>query len=132
VSDSRQDLVRDLFRRWNSGERELDPSEVHPDVVVYSAMTGNEFRGLEQVRRWTTEIDEQFENWDLTIDELRDVPGDGLLALGSVHFRGRASGVEFDQPMGWLVEFEEGRVTALHNIVGHDAAIEVAGLATNS
>jgi hypothetical protein len=68
----------------------------------------------------------------LTIEEIRDVPGDRLLALGEVHFRGRASGVEFDQAMGWLIEFEAARITALHNIVGHDAAIEAAGLATNS
>jgi ketosteroid isomerase-like protein len=127
VGAEREELVRELFRRWNEGERVVESAEIHPDAVVYSSMTGNEFRGHEGVRRWMREIDEQFENWDLTIEELRRVPGDRLLALGSVHFRGRASGVEFDQPMGWLIDFDAGRVTALRNIVGHDAAIEAAG-----
>jgi ketosteroid isomerase-like protein len=132
VSDPREDLVRDIYARWNQGVRDIPPEEIHPDAVVYSAMTGDTFRGLDGVRRWMAEIDEQFEDWMLTIEEVREVPGDRLLVLGEVHFRGRASGVEFDQAMGWLIEFEAARITALHNIVGHEAAIEAAGLAPNS
>lgn len=132
MSDSREQLVRDIYDRWNTGERVIDPEEIHPDAVVYSAMTGDTFRGLDGVRRWMAEIDEQFEDWVLTIDEIRSVADDRLLVLGGVHFRGRSSGVEFDQPMGWLVDFEGERISALHNVVGHDAAIEAAGLATNS
>jgi ketosteroid isomerase-like protein len=132
VNDSREQLVRDIYDRWNTGERVIDPEEIHPDALVYSAMTGDSFRGLDGVRRWMAEIDEQFEDWVLTIDEIRSATGDRLLVLGGVHFRGRSSGVEFDQSMGWLVDFEGERISALHNIVGHDAAIEAAGLATNS
>jgi ketosteroid isomerase-like protein len=132
VSDSREQLVRDIYDRWNTGERVIDPEEIHPDAVVYSAMTGDTFRGLDGVRRWMAEIDEQFEDWALTIDEIRSAADDRLLVLGGVHFRGRSSGVEFDQPMGWLVDFKGERISALHNVVGHDAAIEAAGLATNS
>ena len=132
MSDPREDLVRDIYVRWNQGVRDLDSEEIHPDVVVYSAMTGDTYGGLDGVRCWMAEIDEQFDDWLLTIEEVRDVADDRLLLLGAVHFRGRASGVEFDQAMGWLIEFEAARITALHNIVGHDAAIEAAGLATNS
>jgi ketosteroid isomerase-like protein len=132
VSDSREQLVRDIYHRWNTGERVIDPEEIHPAAVVYSAMTADTFRGLDGVRRWMAEIDEQFEDWVLTIDEIRSGADDRLLVLGGVHFRGRSSGVEFDQPMGWLVDFEGERISALHNVVGHDAAIEAAGLATNS
>jgi ketosteroid isomerase-like protein len=128
VSDPREDLVRDIYARWNQGERDLNPEQIHPDAVVYSAMTGDTFRGLEGVERWIAEIDEQFEDWVLTIEEIRNLPGDRLLVLGEVHFRGRASGVEFDQPMGWLIDFEGNRLAGLNNIVGHDAALEAAGL----
>jgi ketosteroid isomerase-like protein len=126
VSDPREQLVRDIFARWNAGDRQLRGEELHPEAIVYSSMTGDTYRGRESIRRWMAEIDEQFESWDLSIEEIRSFPGDRLLALGQVHFRGRASGVEFDQPMGWLIEFDQGRVTALNNIVGHEAAIEAA------
>jgi ketosteroid isomerase-like protein len=132
VSDTREQLVRGIFERWNNGERVLPPEEIHPEAVVYSAMTGDTFRGTEGVRRWMAEIDEQFEDWDLSIEEIRRVAEDRLLVLGGVHFRGRASGVEFDQPMGWLWDFKDGRVCALHNFAGHDAAVEAAGLTANS
>jgi ketosteroid isomerase-like protein len=132
VSDRREQLVRDVYSRWNSGERELFPEDIHEDAVVYSAMTGDTFRGFDDIRRWMAEIDEQFDEWRLTIDEIRSISGERLLVLGEVHFRGRASGAEFDQPMGWLVDFDGDLITALHNIAGHDAAIEAAGLATNS
>ena len=128
MSDPREDLVREIYARWNQGERDLDPDQIHPDAVVHSAMTGDTFRGLEGVERWIAEIDEQFEDWVLTIEEIRNLPGDRLLVLGEVHFRGRASGVEFDQPMGWLIDFDGDRVAGLNNIVGHDAALEAAGL----
>jgi ketosteroid isomerase-like protein len=132
VSDSRERLVRRIFERWNNGERVLPPEEIHTDAVVFSAMTGDTFRGVDAVRSWMSEIDEQFEDWQLTIDEIRSVAEDRLLVLGGVHFRGRSSGVEFDQPMGWIVDFQDGRVRALHNLTGHDAAIEAAGLAPSS
>ena len=132
MSDPHELVVRAIFDRWNRGDRELPPEEIHPDAVVYSAMTGNTFRGAEGIKEWMAEIDEQFDDWQLTIDEIRGVSADRLLVLGAVHFRGRASGVEFDQPMGWLVDFDGDLAIALHNIVGHDAAIEAAGPAPTS
>jgi ketosteroid isomerase-like protein len=132
MSDWREQLVRRTFERWNSGERVLPPEEIHTDAVVYSAMTGNTFRGTEGIRKWMAEIDEQFDDWLLKIEEISAVPGDRLLVVGSVHFRGRSSGVEFDQPMGWIYEFKDDRICGLRNFTGHAAAIEAAGLAGNS
>ena len=132
MSKSREQIVRDVYDRWNNGDRELDPEEIHPDAVVISAMTGDTFRGLEGIKRWMAEIDEQFDEWRLTIEEMRSVTSDCLLVLGQVHFRGRSSGAEFDQPIGWLVDFEGDLITSLHNFAGHDAAIEAAGLAPSS
>jgi ketosteroid isomerase-like protein len=132
VSDRREQVVRDVYERWNAGVREIQPDEIVPDAVVYSAMTGDSFQGIDGIRRWMAEIDQQFDEWLLTIDEIRGVSSDRLLVLGAVHFRGRSSGAEFDQPMGWLVDFEGERIAALHNIAGHDAAIEAAGLTANS
>jgi hypothetical protein len=57
------------------------------------------------------EIDDQFEDWHASIDEFRDAAADQLLGLGTIHLRGRASGVEFDQPMAWLLTFAGDQVT---------------------
>ena len=128
MSRAHVDLVRETFDRWNAGEREPDPEIAHPDLVVHSAMTNATYRGHEGLRCWTAEIDEQFEGWHLAIDHFRDAPGGRLLGLGAVQVRGRASGVEFDQPIGLLRTFEGDRLIELRTFAEHALALEAAGL----
>jgi ketosteroid isomerase-like protein len=126
---SREELVRREFDRWNAGERrEIDPQVLHHDVVVHSQMTNATYHGHDGLRRWMAEIDDQFEDWHSSVDEFRDVAEERLLALGTVHLRGRSSGVEFDQPMAWLVTFAGNQVTELRTIPDHAQALEAAGL----
>lgn len=129
MSTSREELVRREFGRWNAGAREVDPRVVHPEVVVHSALTNAAYHGYDGVRRWMDEIDEQFADWHLSIGEFRDASEGRLLMLGTVRLRGRASGVEFDQPMGWLLTFAGERVTDMRTIPDHAQALEAAGLA---
>jgi ketosteroid isomerase-like protein len=128
MSEESRELIRREFDRWNAREREIDPQVIHHDVVVHSAMTAAKYHGHDGVRRWMTEIDDQFEVWHSSIDEFRDVAEERLLALGTIHFRGRASGVESDQPMAWLFTFAGGQVTELRTIPDHAQALEAAGL----
>jgi ketosteroid isomerase-like protein len=129
VVASREELIRREFVRWNAGEREIDQQVVHTDVVVHSAMTSATYRGYDGMRRWMAEIDDQFEDWHSSIDEFREASEERLLALGTIHIRGRASGVEFDQPMAWLLTFAGEQVTELRVIPDHARALEAAGLA---
>jgi ketosteroid isomerase-like protein len=127
--ESREELIRREFDRWNAGERrEIDPQVVHHDVVIHSQMTNATYHGHDGMRRWMAEIDDQFQEWHSSIDEFRDAPEDRLLALGTIHLRGRASGVEFDQPMAWLLTFAGDQVTELRTIPDHAQALEAAGL----
>lgn len=124
----REELIRREMDRWNAGERELDPEVIHHDVVFHSGMTNATYSGHDGVRRWMAEVDDQFEVWHGSIDEFRDAPEERLLVLGAIHLRGRASGVEFDQPMAWLLTFAGDQVTELRMIPDHAQALEAAGL----
>jgi ketosteroid isomerase-like protein len=126
VTDPREEMVREVFKRWNAGVREIDPELVTADPVLYSAMTGNTYRGQEALLIWMAEIDDQFDSWELSTEEVRSVDPALLMVLGQVHFRGRASGVEFDQPVGWLIRFDGGRIAELRTYSSHDAAIDAA------
>jgi ketosteroid isomerase-like protein len=125
--ESREELIRRVFDRWNAGEG-IDPEVLHHDVVFHSGLTNATYHGHEGVRRWMAEIDDQFEEWHSSIDEFRDAGEDRLLVLGAIHLRGRASGVEFDQPMAWLVTFAGDQATELRTIPDHAQALEAAGL----
>ena len=53
------------------------------------------------------EIDHQFDDWNVSIDEFRDASEVGFSPLGG-DVRGRTSGVAFDQPMALLLGFAGG------------------------
>jgi hypothetical protein len=72
------------------------------------------------------EIDENFESWRLTIGEIREIRTDRYLVLGRVHLRGRGSGVEFDQPVAWLLDWEGDLLCRLRNFVDYGMAIAAA------
>jgi len=126
--ESREELIRREFDRWNAGEREIDPRVIHHDFVLQSALTDATYHGHDGLRRWMTEIDDQFEVWHSFVDEFRAAPEDRLLGLGTIHLRGRRGGVEFDQPMAWLVTFAADQVVELRTIPDHAQALEAVGL----
>jgi ketosteroid isomerase-like protein len=128
VSEGRHQLIRDAFATWNSGERDFNPGTTHPDFVLHSALTSADFRGPEGFRRWTAEIDEQFERWSVTIETLQDVPDGRVLAFGMIRFVGRNSGIESEQEAGWIFRFEGDRVIEMWNFADRRAAKREAGV----
>ena len=129
MSEENVELVKDAFNRWNAGERTFE-DEIHPDVEIVSRglMQGRLLRGREGVRRWFREVDEQFDEWSITTEEWRDA-GDYVVALGRAHMHGRESGIELDQPVGWLFEIRDGQVLRLETFLDKPAeALEAAGL----
>jgi ketosteroid isomerase-like protein len=118
-------LAQGWFERWNRGDRFL-PEEIHPDVELITQLQPP-LHGHDGFRRWITEIDEQFEEWRLVPEEWREAGDDRVLALGHIHIRGHGSGVEFDQPMGWVIEVEAEKLRRIRTFLDHAAAIETAG-----
>ena len=125
---AREEFVRRLNERWNSGDREIRPEDVDPQCEIHSAMSGSVYRGYDGLRRWMREIDEQFAAWRTQLDEFAEATQGRLLVLGSIHFRGRGSGIELDVPVGWLYEFRDGKVLRLTTFATHDEARRAAGL----
>jgi ketosteroid isomerase-like protein len=110
--EARQQLVRDAFASWNSGELDIE-RYAHRDCIVHSALTGETHRGRAGLDRWMREIEEQFDRWVLRVDELRDLRPDGLIAVGLISMRGRASGVELQQPFVWLFRFRDDLISEM-------------------
>ena len=125
MSGARRDFLQSVFDDWNAGSREI-PDGTSGDFVLHSALTGLTYEGHEGIRRWMSEIDDQFDSWQLRIDEFRDVGEDWLLGLGAVELRGRASGIEFEQQTGWLVRFEADESVEMRLFPSRETAIAAA------
>jgi ketosteroid isomerase-like protein len=121
-----EELVREAFRRWNSGERTVDPELFCEDLEIHSALTGTVWRGEDGVQAWASEIDDQFERWEVSIDEISAHGEERMAARGWIRARGRGSGMDLDQPASWIVHLSDGRIAALHNFIGYDAADRAA------
>ena len=121
-------LVRESFERWNRGDRDFSRAEVlHSDFQVISRIPSEPFRGVEGLRRWMREIDDQFEEWQVVVEELRDA-GDHVVVLGQLRLRGKGSGVALEQSAGWLFEFQEDKLYRLQMFARPDEALEAGGL----
>lgn len=119
--DDGEQLIRDIWRRWNEGERGAETAELDPGIEIGSALTGRVYRGADGIREWIGEIDEQFEAWNLGIDELRALAPDSYIAHGRIVARGRQSGIDLDQPASWLLTLRAGRIARIQNFIGPDA-----------
>ena len=114
-------VVREVWSRWNSGDRDIDERLIDPDCEVHSALAKRVYRGPDEVREWMGEIDDQFDDWDLSIDEVSAIDADRLLVAGGIHGRGRKSGIDLDEPAAWIIGMRGERMWSIRNFIGRDA-----------
>jgi ketosteroid isomerase-like protein len=125
--------IRTAFERWNRADYSFDERSMHPDIEIRSltgVLTGGVYRGREGLAEWARDVTESFDEWSLAVDEVEETGPTRVLAVGSVHFRGRESGVAIDAPCAWLVDHEDGLVTRFEvfaNRVSEARAIAAGG-----
>jgi ketosteroid isomerase-like protein len=112
----RAETVRRLFELFNAGVDDVPTDLVSPEIEFVSPLTqvrGRPYRGYDDARQWLSDVKDQFERWQYEIGEVRE-EGEMVIATGVVHVKGRASGVELDQPATWTAHFaDDGRVARM-------------------
>jgi hypothetical protein len=107
MADPRIEWFLEEIERWNAGDRKIESDRVHPDFELKSQMLGGVVRGPEGLRAWYAEIDQQFEAWQIQVAEILDLGEDRYLLTGTIRMRGKESGLEMEQEVGWLLEFDQ-------------------------
>ena len=103
-----------------------DPAvEWHASISVISE--GGAYHGHKGIRQYVLDIDDTFEVLEATLDRVLDV-GDLVLAVGRLHYRGKASGVEQDAEMGWVFRFRGGKVIYLRAFRDPERTLATVGL----
>jgi ketosteroid isomerase-like protein len=78
-----------------------------------------------QMQRWT----EPFEDWSFQIDEMTDLGGDDILALGVQRGRLKGSGAVVDMPFGQIWTVRDGKLARIRIFANHEDARAAAGVA---
>lgn len=99
-----------------------------PDLewIPLRAATEGAYHGHQGYLQFLADTDESFEIFEPHF-ELRDA-GDLVLAWGTIHLRGRGSGVEIDVPFGGIFDLRAGRIIRWQDFGSKEDAFEAAGL----
>jgi ketosteroid isomerase-like protein len=132
MSQENVEVLRAIFDRWNAGDRSAITEYLDPAVELespLSSVSGEPYRGHAGIEEWIHDLDEQFAERRLRLDDVREV-GNAVIAIGGIHLRGRTSGVALDQPAAWIGDFgADHRITRARIYLDVDAALEAVGLA---
>ena len=130
MSQENVEIARDLFEHWSVGAYEPLIETADPGVEIFSrfaSLGGEPYKGPEGVRRWIAEIQASFDRFEVRPKDFRDL-GDRVLALGTIGLQGKASHIEIEQPMGWLLELRGGKLMRMFFYSSHAEALQAVGL----
>jgi len=128
MGDKRVGWFRDALADWNAGSRDADWDRLDPEFELESQMLGGVVRGEDGLRRWWTEIDQQFDAWEMQVTGEHDLGEDRFLVIGTLRMRGRESGLEMDMDIAWLLRFAGEKLRYLKPYTDVDQARAEAGL----
>jgi ketosteroid isomerase-like protein len=132
MSQENVETVRRSLDGWNRGDVDAWLQSAHPEIEWFSEvarrMEGSEtvYRGPAEMRRFW---DEWHSIWALTIEvfEIRDL-GETVVVLGRIRTRGEASGVDLEQPVAYVFEFDGGLARKIRAYLDPQQALEAVGL----
>ena len=132
MSRENVEIVEGWARAWNRGDREGWLASTHPDVEWSSAIQ-RQVEGTEGIYKGQAEVERFWDEWralwNVHIDasEVRDL-GDSVLVLAEFRAKGKGSGAEVEQSIGYLFEFEDGLIRRAIAYLTQEEALEAAGL----
>ena len=130
MSQENVEIVRRVFDAFNRRDIAAFLELLDPDVEwvpVLAVLEGSVYRGHADIRRWIKDLDTDWEFFEVYHEELRDL-GDRVLVSGHWRARGRASGIEVENPGTYLYEIKGGKVASMRTFTDRVEALEAVGL----
>jgi ketosteroid isomerase-like protein len=129
VSEENVQVFRRIVEAINRGDVESACRLTTEDGVLIPLRAGTEgaYRGHDGIRAFFEDNAQTFEVFRAAYPEVQDL-GDRILAMGTIHIRGRGSGVETDVPTAGVATFRAGKITRWHDFGDRKLAHEAAGL----
>jgi ketosteroid isomerase-like protein len=124
------EIVRAIARAISDGDVDYVIRHTTEDIVMFVARSSVEgpFVGHEGLREWFTDNRENFDVYRLDHDDVREIGEDQVLAVGTVHVRGRGGGVETDVPFAGVTTFRDGKASRFEDFRERRLALKALGL----
>jgi ketosteroid isomerase-like protein len=130
MSQENVETVRALFAHYAKRDIDAVINTVVDDVEVRPALVGGPegtvYRGKDGFRRFLADVEAAWEEWQIEIDELRDL-GDTVLTLGRVRARAR-DGMTLEARAAWVCDMRDGKVAHFRSFTSPIEALEAVGL----
>lgn len=131
MSQESVQVVQRLLGFWRDRDYSAIAGLIHPDAVVdvsRNVFNPGVHHGLDGFRHFVEQIDEVWEDFEITPLEFIDV-GDNLVVANRISGKGRGSGVEVEMVLFGVCTFREGKVLRLTGgFRDQGEALEAAGL----
>jgi ketosteroid isomerase-like protein len=131
MSKQNVEVVRALVSGWNAGGRSVPTEYFDPAVELespFASVSGEPYRGHAGMEQWVRDIDEQFAEWQIDLDDVREA-GNTVIAIATLRGRGRASGAPFQAKPAFVTRFgSDDRITRARIYLDVNEALEDAGL----
>ncbi|MGA8217785.1 MAG: nuclear transport factor 2 family protein [Solirubrobacterales bacterium] len=133
MSDENVEALKRGFGAYNRRDTEGLLEELDPEVELRASlevMLGGDstvYRGHEGIRDNLRDVAEFFAEFQIEISDIRDLD-ERIVAIGKLRGRGKESGAEVETPIGYVVEFKNGKVIRIDDYLEPKEALEAAGL----
>jgi hypothetical protein len=133
MSEQNVEVVRALIAQWNAGDRDLVRASAYLDPAIelespISSLAGEPYRNYAGIEKWMRELDEQFAEWVITVDDMRPL-GERVVAIVTISGRGRASDAPLEFDSAAVFDFgTDQRVKRAHIYSDVQQALKAVGL----
>jgi ketosteroid isomerase-like protein len=101
---------------------------VDPEFEAHlsAELGGRVVRGIDELRQFGYALEEDFAELTYDAEDFRELGHDRVIVLGTIHGRGRVSGMPVRGKFGHVWTFAGGRPRAIHAFLSHEGALEAA------
>jgi ketosteroid isomerase-like protein len=127
VPSTHVELAKEGLEAFNRRDVEGMLATLDPEVELVplrAILQGERYRGYEQFKSYLTGLAEDWDEFTVAPDEFRELDSERVLILGTIHARGRGSGVEVNYPAAWITTVRGGKVVRMHFYNDEAHAIE--------
>jgi ketosteroid isomerase-like protein len=132
VPDENLEIAKRLYGAFNERDMKAFLEGCDPDIELHSRFTGavgvKLYRGHEGLGEWSRDLNDVWEYFEVELDSLTQLDDGRVLALGTLHGKGRGSGLELREKIAHISTFRDGRLLELHTYTDRAEALKPLGL----